>query len=76
MSASDTASLSKREVLDESAESSSFEHTSLEKKASPVQEVGEKTDSGSDENTEPKQLQGNDDEEVSYPGGFKLFYLR
>ena len=75
MSVSDTASLSKRQVLDESHEFSPFEHTSLEKKASSVQQVADKTGSGSDENTEPKQLQGNDDEEVLYPGGFKLFLL-
>lgn len=75
MSASDTASLSKRKVLDDSTEFSAFECTSVEKKASPAQQVAEKTDPGSDENTESKQLQGNDDEEVSYPGGIKLFIL-
>ena len=74
MPASDTASSRKRKVLDESDDFSSLEHTSLEKRISPGQQVVEKTGSGSDENTNPKQLQGNS-EDVQYPGGFKLFLL-
>lgn len=75
MSASDTASLSRRKVLDDSGEFSSIDHSSLEKGASLGRQFAEKTGSGSDKNPEPKQLQGNDEEKVSYPGGFKLFLL-